>query len=92
MPPKSPARAKKGAAYANMDKGRQMGLLESFGRSPKKRRKVTVDETPLEMETVPHVYDAFTVKYLETEGTQRGFKSHVDGEEEDIRRSGAFGA
>ena len=43
---------------------------------------------PYGKDVVPHVYDAFTVKYLETEGTQRGFKSSTD-EEEDVRRSGA---
>lgn len=90
MPPaKSPSKPAKRAASANLDKGRQMGLFESFARSPKnKRRKLDANDTPLEMEVTPHVYDAFTVKYLETEGTQRGFKTHAD-EEEDVRRSGA---
>ena len=91
MPPKSPAKSKRGAAYANLDKGRQLGLMESFGRSPKRsRRSAHVDDTPLEEEVTPHVYDNFMVKYLETEGTARGFKSNVDAEEEDIRLSGAF--
>jgi hypothetical protein len=59
--PKSPAKAKKGAAAASLDKGRQLGLFESFARSPVKRRRVEADEAPLEVEAVPHVYDAFTV-------------------------------
>ena len=90
MPPKSPAKSKRGAAFANLDKGRQLGLMESFGRPPNKksRRSAPVDETPLEAEVTTHVYDNFTVKFLETEGTPRGFKSNVDAEEEDIRSSG----
>ena len=87
MPPGGRRTSKAGVASAAKDKGRQLGLFESFERSPKKRRRPDSDDLPLEVEVTPHVYDAFTVKYLETEGTQRGFKSRD--EEEDIRRSGA---
>jgi|AntAceMinimDraft_5_1070358.scaffolds.fasta_scaffold09894_1 hypothetical protein len=39
------------------------------------------------METSPTVYDAFTLKFLETEGTSRGFRSGEEEGEEDLRRS-----
>ena len=68
--------------------GHQMGLAESFlaARSPEHRRPgSTLDEPPLEVTVTAPVYDAFTVKYLETEGCVRVFTDR----EEDTRRSGA---
>ena len=65
-----------------------MGLAESFlaARSPTDRRRgSTLDEPPLEVTVTAPVYDAFTVKYLETEGCGRVFTD----KEEDTRRSGA---
>ena len=65
-----------------------MGLAESFlaARSPEHRRPgSTLDEPPLEVTVTAPVYDAFTVKYLETEGCFRVFTDR----EEDTRRSGA---
>lgn len=92
MPPKTTP--SKGSASASARRastasaGRQMGLAESFlaARSPADRRRgSTLDEPPLEVTVTAPVYDAFTVKYLETEGCGRVFTD----KEEDTRRSGA---
>ena len=92
MPPKTTP--SKGSASASARRastasaGRQMGLAESFlaALSPADRRRgSTLDEPPLEVTVTAPVYDAFTVKYLETEGCGRVFTD----KEEDTRRSGA---
>ena len=65
----------------------QSDLRDAFGASPKHlRRGSLASEDPLEVQVTPRQYDAFTVKFLETEGTARGF-SAAD-REEDSRRSG----
>ena len=64
----------------------QSDLRDAFGASPKLRRGSLASEDPLEVQVTPRQYDAFTVKFLETEGTARGF-SAAD-REEDSRRSG----
>ena len=65
----------------------QSDLRDAFGASPKHARRGSLaSEDPLEVQVTPRQYDAFTVKFLETEGTARGF-SAAD-REEDSRRSG----
>lgn len=65
----------------------QSDLRDAFGASPKHARRGSLaSEDPLEVHVTPRQYDAFTVKFLETEGTARGF-SAAD-REEDSRRSG----
>ena len=83
---------KANGASSPRDRGRQLGLFESFARSPKKlktRAGGADADAPLTVRVVPHVYDAFTVKFLETEGAERGFKSRnlSDEGEDDARRS-----
>jgi hypothetical protein len=83
---------KANGASSPRDRGRQLGLFESFARPPKKlktRAGGADADAPLTVRVVPHVYDAFTVKFLETEGAERGFKSRnlSDEGEDDARRS-----
>lgn len=69
--------------------GRQSGLFEAFhrGASANARRRSLAEDAPLEVVAYPPVYDAFTVQFLETEGTERGFRASE--RERDLRRSGA---
>ena len=92
MPPKPsptwPASSKRRASDVS-GTHTQTDLREAFGASPKQRRRGLLGaELPLEVQVTPRQYDAFTVKFLETEGTARGF-SAAD-REEDARRSGTW--
>lgn len=90
MPPKPspPSAGKPSKRRASDASGLQQGdLRDAFGASPKHARRGSLSsEDPLEVQVTPRQYDAFTVKFLETEGTARGF-SAAD-REEDSRRSG----
>lgn len=88
MPPKpSPSGSGKRRASDAAGGPQQTDLIDAFGVSPKLKRKGSLAaEAPLEVQVTPRQYDAFTVKFLETEGTARGF-SAAD-KEEDARRSG----
>ncbi len=90
MPPKpSPPSAGKPSKRRASDASglQQSDLRDAFGASPKHARRGSLSsEDPLEVQVTPRQYDAFTVKFLETEGTARGF-SAAD-REEDSRRSG----
>jgi hypothetical protein len=88
MPPKpSPSGSGKRRASDAAGGPQQTDLRDAFGVSPKLKRKgLLAAEAPLEVQVTPRQYDAFTVKFLETEGTARGF-SAAD-KEEDARRSG----
>ena len=90
MPPKpSPHSAGKPSKRRASDASglQQSDLRDAFGASPKHARRGSLSsEDPLEVQVTPRQYDAFTVKFLETEGTARGF-SAAD-REEDSRRSG----
>ena len=90
MSPKpSPASAGKPSKRRASDASglQQSDLRDAFGASPKHARRGSLaSEDPLEVQVTPRQYDAFTVKFLETEGTARGF-SAAD-REEDSRRSG----
>ena len=63
---------------------RQASLTEMFANTPKKR-KVNL---PLEVAYEVPIYDSFTTKFLETEGTQRDFK-HQEADDDDLHTSGS---
>jgi hypothetical protein len=84
-----PPRAGSSPSVRTPGAGRQSGLFEAFhrGASANARRRSLAEDAPLEVAAYPPVYDAFTVQFLETEGTERGFRASE--RERDLRRSGA---